>query len=142
CRIVLPYYGIPHQQEERQQTLLLRRRERPCRRQAAHRSADVFGNSRPVGRSLEGAYRSGSPVGHNPRVRTSRSIVVSRTAFWSLGSAESDVARTAIGPLDSALSVAGGDPSSLSVWLEDRSRRLVSVQHSATLMGIVCPAFS
>src|SRR3989442_14597776 len=55
-----PNYGVPHQQEERQQTLLLRRRERPRRRQAAHRSADVFGNSRPVGRSLEGAYRSGS----------------------------------------------------------------------------------
>src|SRR2546425_2731897 len=134
-------YGVAHQQEEGQQALLLCRRECPRRRQAPYRAANLSGNRRPFGRSFEATHRSSSRLGYDPRVRSSWSVVVSRSAFRRLGCVEVDVAAGGLRPINSALSAPGAHPPHLSAWTKDRSCRLVPIHHFAIAVGFFLRAF-
>src|SRR2546428_11186409 len=134
-------YGVAHQQEEGQQTLLLCRREWPCRWQASYRAANLSGNRRPFGRSFEGTHHPCSCLGHNPRVRSSWSALVGRSAFWRLGCVEVNVASGGLRPIHGALSAPGAHPPHLSAWTQNRSCRLVPVYDFAIALGVFSRAF-
>src|SRR5437899_418251 len=117
-------YGIDHLQEKRQQALLLCRRECPRPGQTAHCRTNLLRDGRTGCGVVERSYGSSAGRSGSTGIRPPRSTVGGGSAFRRMGRLEIDMGAAGIGTIDSSLSAVGGDPSHLSTWTEDGSRRL------------------